>query len=162
MRVRQLVRSQKVQKADTGWRADDMAPRWCPIYPKTRPNRAGWQWRSARVLGGGDEFILVALVNPGRGDWKAVLMVKTMNGYSVVGRFEYHSSHPGQHFHSDCQRAGIEEGPTGMALPGRFPPAGSRHRRTAAFTPSSFWKAAREFFRIQDDFGPLYSSTNAA
>lgn len=158
MRVRHAIAVPKYQQHDTGWRDDDMPPRACPIFPKGRPVRAGWEWRSAKAVAGLHEFVLVALVNVRRGDWKAMLISNTESGYSLIARYEYHASHPGQHVHSDCARSGIEVGATGMSGLTRVPSLKSRHRRTATFTPSTFWRSARKIFRIHDDLGPLYRS----
>lgn len=156
MRVRHLARLPKTQAADTGWRSDDMPPRACPINPKSRPSRAGWQWRSAKAKAEGNDFVLVALANVNRGDFKAMLIVQTATGHSVIGRFEYHASHPGLHVHAHCDRGGLEDGATGMDSLVRIPPARAHHNRIAALTLSTFWKEARRFFRVNDDLGPLF------
>lgn len=157
MRVRHLIADRKIQSADTGWRTDDMPPRACPIYAKTRPIRAGWQWRSAPAESGTRKYLLVALANVNRGNWQSFLMLEVHGAWSVVARFEYHASHPGSHLHSHCGRSGIEVGATGLDHLARAPAIGARHRRTAAYTPSTFWQAARTIFRIHDDLGPLYN-----
>lgn len=156
MRVRHLAKTPKVQIADTGWRIDDMPPRACPIYSKSRPTRAGWQWRSAKAEADGQEFTLVALANISRGDLKAILITKTGSGHSVVSRYEFHTSHPGLHAHAHCGRSGIEDGATGMDGLARIPRLGARHNRVAALSLSTFWVEARRFFRIHDDLGPLF------
>jgi hypothetical protein len=159
MRVRHLVAEVKLQQSDTDWRTDDMPPRACPIYPKGRPTRAGWQWRSIKASGILRQYTLVALVNPNRGDWKATLIVATSTGHSVVARFEYHSSHPGRHVHSHCSRSGLEDGPTGMDGLLTIPPHSNAAKAGGAFTAATFWSAARAFFRIQDNLGPLFGGT---
>jgi hypothetical protein len=42
-----------------------------------------------------------------RDNWQATLILWTEAGASVVGRFEYHGSHPGLHVHADCERGGL-------------------------------------------------------
>lgn len=158
MRVRKLLAIAKVQTTDTLWRSDDLPPRHFPVYPKTRPMRAGWQWRSARAEGDGLEFIMTSLVNIVRGDLKSTLIVETPGGYSVVSRYEFHSSHPGLHAHAHCERAGIEVGATGMGDLLRVPPADAKHRHTAPISHSTFWEESRRFFRVKDDLGPLFKS----
>jgi hypothetical protein len=37
----------------------------------------------------------------------------------------------------------------------RIPPAGAPHRRTFAWTETSFWEAAKRFFRVEEKRGPL-------
>lgn len=155
MRVRHLVSDPKVLKSDTNWRTTDLQPKHAPIYAKTRPIRAGWEWRSAKAESGSRQYILVALCNPPRDNWQAMLIVETGNGASMVARLEYHGSHPGLHAHSHCDRSGIELGGASIDNLPRFPPAGHTHRRTAAWTKIQFWNAAREFFRIKEKLGDL-------
>lgn len=135
-----------------------MPPRACPIYSKTRPMRGGWQWRSATAESDDRTYTLVAMTNVNRGNWQAFLLVDAAGESSVVARFEFHASHPGVHLHSHCGRSGIEVGASGLDKLARAPRVGQRHRRTAAFAPSTFWQAARDIFRIHDDLGPLYNS----
>lgn len=156
MRVRHLIEVKKSLQSDTRWRTGDLQPRHCPIYPKSKPNGPAWQWRSAKAICGDLEFWLVATVNVSRGNWKSLLITKGENGHSVVGRFEYHSSHPGTHLHAHCDRGGVETGPTSMNDLTRIPPASRRHRRASAYTLSTFWESSRRFFRIEHDAGPLF------
>jgi len=134
-----------------------MPPRHCPIYSKSRPSRAGWQWRSLTAGVEGREFIMVAICNPSRGNWKSMLLLKVGNDYSVVARFEDHSSHPGVHIHSHCERSGVEIGAISLGTLIRIPPAGRTHRRQNAWTLSTFWAAAKDFYRIADHIGPLFA-----
>jgi len=166
MRVRHLVSERKIERYDTGWSINDLPPRHAPIFAKTRPIRAGWKWRSARAEGVADNhileepvrsYILTAICNPSRDNWKAFLIVETADGPSVVGRFEYHGSHPGIHIHTHCERCGIEIGGSGLDNLVRVPPAGQFHRRVNAWTEGTFWTAAKRFFRIEDDNGPLFN-----
>lgn len=155
MRVRHLVSNVKYIDAETEWSVKDMPPKHAPIYPKTKPMRAGWTWRSARCVTATRDYILVAECNPARDNWKAMLILDTGTGHSVVGRFEYHGSHPGLHAHSDCDRSGIEVGPKSIDNLLRIPTAKSFHRRLAAWTENTFWEAAKRFFRIEHRKGPL-------
>lgn len=83
-----------------------------------------------------------------------MLIVETDKGYSVIGRFEDHGSHPGVHCHSDCDTSGLEVGPKSIDVR-RIPPANSFHRRSAAWSEIRFWEAAKRFFRIEDRPGTL-------
>ncbi len=83
------------------------------------------------------------------------MSVKTDQGGSVVGRFEFHADHPGLHLHAECGRSGIEIGPTGLDNLVRFPGAGSFHRRVTIVTDGSFLEASKRFFRIEEKKGPL-------
>src|SRR5205823_7723514 len=101
MRVRHLISARKYIDSETSWSSKDMQPRQAPVYPKTKPMRSGWVWRSARCVTSSQNFVLVSECNPIRDNWKAMLMLETTEGWSVVGRFEFHGSHPGLHAHSD-------------------------------------------------------------
>jgi hypothetical protein len=157
MRIRKLIYKPKSQKSDSTWSAGDLPPRHAPIYSRSRPIRAGWKWRSAEADADDDKFILIVLCNPPRDNWQAMLIVETGSGPSVVGRFEYHGSHPGIHGHAHCGRGGIEVGASSVDNLTRVPKARRYHRRTNAWTEETFWNAAKRFFRIKDDIGPLFN-----
>ena len=159
MRVRGIVRSRKTIGDDLSkWTDRDLPPRNAPIYPRSKPMRAGWKWRSSKVRGHDDTaFILLAEANSRRDNWKAILIVQTDGGHSVVARFEHHGSHPGLHIHADCNRAGIELGAGGLDGLARIPKAGGTHRRANAWTESSFWEASKRFFHVEEEAGPLFS-----
>ena len=144
-------------QSDSRWSTNDMPPRFAPAYPKTRPMRAGWQWRSARANAGNQPFVILAECLPKRDNWKAMLIILAGEGLaaSVVARFEHHGSHPGIHGHADCGRGGIEQGPTSMDNLTRFPNASALHRRTHSWTENSFWRAAMAFFRVEVEQGSL-------
>ena len=145
--------------SDTTWSSSDLPPKHSFIYPKTKPMRAGWQWRSAKARSANapqpTDYVLLSECNPRRGNWKAALIVQTRDGPSVVGRFEFHGDHPGLHAHSDCERSGLETGPTSFGNLSRFPDGGRFHRRTHFWTPVTFWEAAKRFFRIAEQKGSL-------
>lgn len=155
MRVRRLIAEHKMQQNDTGWRRDDMQPRHAPVFARTRPIRAGWQWRSARAQSAERQYVMTALCNPGRDNWQAMLLVCSDAGASVIARYEAHGSHPGVHAHADCERSGLELGSTSIDNLPRRPPPGAFHRRTFAWTEDGFWEAARRLFRVRERKGPL-------
>lgn len=156
MRVRHLVGKTKTTETDSKWSVKDLSPRYAPIYTKTKPIRAGWRWRSSKVFGEeGNHYVLLAECNPRRDNWKAVLIIETDGGHSVVARFEHHGSHPGIHVHADCTRGGIETGASGLDNLARIPAAGMRHRRASAWTDGTFWEAAKRFFHVKEEKGPL-------
>lgn len=156
MRVRKIIRENKSQETDTGWRDSDLTPRHAPIFPRTIPIRAGWKWRSAKVMGNAGEFILLAKCNERRDNWQAVLMMLLPDGTaSAVGRLEYHGSHPGLHAHADCRRGGIESGALSLDDLCRVPVANAYHRRTHAWTNGSFWQTAKRFFKVREKTGLL-------
>lgn len=84
-----------------------------------------------------------------------MLILEAESGPSVIARLEYHGSHPGVHAHAQCDRGGVEIGATGIDNLSRFPSANAPHRRTNAWTENTFWEAAKRFFRVEDQKGPL-------
>ena len=158
MRVRHLIAAPKLQISETaGWSTSDLPPKHAPVNAKTRPSRAGWRWRSLRARGDdGREYVMFALANPSRDNWKAALTVEVSgSGHSIVAKFEFHASHPGLHVHADCGRSGIETGSTSLDRLPRTPKTGNMHRRINAWTEASFWKSAKAFFRIYEMQGTL-------
>ncbi|MGP0058732.1 MAG: hypothetical protein ACLPID_05550 [Beijerinckiaceae bacterium] len=157
MRVRQLIERRKTIISETAWSSSDMQPKHSPVYTKTKPMKAGWRWRSARIESDGLNFILTAECNTARDNWKAMLILDNDAGASVVGRLEYHSSHPGLHAHAHCERGGVEMGGSSIDNLARIPPTTGKHRRMSAWTEATFWEAAKRFFRIKPDEGPLFN-----
>lgn len=154
MRVRHIIARDKFLETQTAWSEKDMPPKHAPIYLKTKPIRAGWRWRSAKCISLDGNFTLVAECNPGRGNWKAMLLLERDGGHSLIARFEDHGSHPGLHCHSDCDVSGLEVGPKTIDAR-RIPSANSFHRRSTAWTENRFWDAAKAFFRIRNRPGSL-------
>lgn len=154
MRVRHIISTPKYIESETQWSTDDMPPKHSLIYPKKKPMRAGWTWRAARCVTAGENFVLLAECNPPRANWKAMLIVETAAGPSVIGRFEDHGSHPGLHCHSDCDTSGLEVGTKSIDAR-RIPPANSFHRRSRQWTETSFWNAASAFFKVEHRKGTL-------
>lgn len=153
MRVRALVREEKREESDTHWRWSDLQPRFAPIFVRTRPIRAGWQWRSARVRSASRSYVLLSQCNPKRGNWLSMLILECPEGSSVVARLEDHSSHPGVHVHTHCGRSGIETGAQALDDLARWPAANAFHRRRHAWTPDEFWQVSRRFFRVETPAG---------
>ena len=89
-----------------------------------------------------------------------MLIRETDAGASLVGRFEYHSSHPGLHAHAHCERSGIEMGGSSIDNLVRFPPADGKHRRMSAWTEATFWEASKRFFRVRQNQGTLFSDAS--
>lgn len=157
MRVRHLVSEAKTVASETKqWATTDLPPRHAPYLAKTRPIRAGWQWRSAELTSSNRKYVLTGLCNPSHGNWQAILTVAVDGSYSVVARFEFHASHPGLHAHADCSTGGVTVGAAGMDNLARIPEAGARHRRQNAWTETTFWDAAKLFFGVEFKNGPLF------
>lgn len=155
MRVRRLVRASKTISSDTKWKDGELQARHSGIYPKTMPSRPGWKWRSAIALDGDQEYILLCQINEGKDNWLAWLIRRTADGGSLVSRYEYHGNHPGLHVHADCERGGIELGPTSIKVPLRIPRVKYRSTRTPPARPDLFWKNACAHFRFDYAKGEL-------
>ncbi|MFG6528268.1 hypothetical protein [Sulfitobacter sp. M23508] len=140
---------------DTGWQTKDLPPKYAPIFVKSRPVRGSWKWRAAQVSDMHNDYVLTALCDPKRDNWKSFLSLQLPTGSSVVARFEHHGSHPGLHSHADCHRSGLEIGAQSLDNLSRFPDAKSPHRRTNSWTESGFWEASKKFFRITEMPGSL-------
>lgn len=155
MRVRHLVAEPKTISSDTRWRLDDMAPRFSGLYAKTKPIRAGWQWRSVIALSEHKEYIFLVQGHEEKDNWGAWLVLKTSGGHSLVTRFEYHGSHPGFHVHAHCERGGIEEGTGSINDLVRIPKATS-DGTVITLRRDKFWEQARVKFRISFPKGSLF------
>lgn len=148
-----MIGEAKTLSGDTGWRHDDIPPRYTGVYPKTRPNRAGWQWRSAVATSEHREYVFFTYVNEQKDKWNSWLVVKLDQGASLVARFEYHGSHPGRHIHAHCERGGIDAGPASIDGLARVPKTSSGP--PMQLTPDRFWNMSRERFRIDFPKGSL-------
>lgn len=157
MRIRKIIGESKVLESDTNWRTDDMQHRYSWIFEKTKPIRAGWKWRSVTATGQlGHEYLFLTQCNPIRDQWKAWLIFRTPSGQaSLVSRLEYHGTHPGLHVHADCERGGLEEGPSSIDHLARIPPAERPHRRKNTWREQIFWEQARLRFHIEHPKGTL-------
>jgi hypothetical protein len=154
MRLRHLIAERKTILSDSNWRHDDLPPRLSGIYPKTRPMRAGWEWRSVVTGGSACQHIFLTQINEPRDNWKAWLVAMLNEGGSILCRFEYHGDHPGFHVHAHCERGGIETGPSTINGLVRIP---GPHSAGAVTTlrRDAFWERARRHFRIDFPEGTL-------
>ena len=157
MRVRHIVSARKTLVSETTWDTSGIPPRHAPIYTRSKPIRAGWRWKSARLKTDAQSFILLAECNPLRDNWKVMLLINVDDEVSVIGRLEHHGSHPGLHLHSHCDRCGIERGASGMDNLRRWPQIGRNHRRNVAWTEGTFWETAKRFFHVEQNNGPLFN-----
>lgn len=154
MNVRAAIITTKIMSSDTGWKNTDMPPKHAPIFIKSRPTRAGWKWRSAKAVYNDQEYVLVTMCHPSRGNWKSMLIEVSDQTSKVIGRFEYHSTHPGLHVHANCNSS-LAFGSSGMDNLTRYPSVSSFNRRKSAWTESGFWEASKQFFRVQERRGSL-------
>jgi hypothetical protein len=154
LNVRAAITAPKKMSSDTGWKDTDMPPKHAPIYTKSRPSRAGWKWRSAKADNNGREYVLVTMCHPSRGNWKSMLIEVSDQASRVIGRFEYHSTHPGLHGHANCNSS-LAFGSVGLDDLTRYPSNSSFHRRKSAWTENGFWEASKRFFRVEESKGSL-------
>lgn len=72
--VRADLTCRKEVVKDTGWRNDDLQPRFS-LYPHTRPCSARWEWRCLILKDDNHGRFRVLLdVSPQLGKWKAMLI----------------------------------------------------------------------------------------
>ena len=155
MRVRKLIHEEKVMGQPTGWSFGGTPPRHVPVFRQTFPTGRGWQWQSVSAQNDSNEYVLHVRCNVNKDDWMAWLMIRLEEGWSIVGRFEYHSSHPGLHVHANCVSSGVLAGEKSISECDRFPTGGRYHRRIQAWTPDGFWNRALKFYRIECPKGAL-------
>lgn len=153
--IKDLLKRPKVIVSDTGWKTVDIAPKYAPIFLKTRPAGRGWKWRSGVVESEGCEFVLFVQVNQANDNWKAWLIKKEPSGSGLVARLEHHGSHPGLHAHADCEASEFALGPATIAVSGRFPKSTSDHRRKNSWTEQGFWELSKQIFNITEQKGSL-------
>jgi hypothetical protein len=155
LRARHLIHEKKTTVASTDWSYGGTPPRHVPVFQRTFPIGKGWQWRFVSAKNDKNAYVLHVRCNSEKDERKAWLMIKLEKGWSIVGRFEYHSSHPGLHVHSNCVSSGLLVGEKSISECDRFPDGGRYHRRIQAWTPDVFWNRALKFFRIVDERGTL-------
>lgn len=155
MRVRHIISSKKTISADTSWKTTAIPTKHSGIFPKSMPVGPAWQWRSALAFDGEKEYILLCRVNLSKDNWLAWLIGKNSSGWSLVGRYEYHGNHPGLHVHADCERGGIEVGPTSIKTYLRIPRVSSRGTRPSPSRLDLFWKNACQHYRMDYEKGDL-------
>jgi hypothetical protein len=149
--VRHHLLSRKTMTSDSGWRSDQITPRFGP-YPETRPCPAGWQWRSlALSTPTSRKYRLFFEVDPSRGKWKAVLVEVTDAGRCrALIRFEDQPGGRGGglHVHANCDRNPDLTGAESLDMAYTLPDHGMRRRRRTVWTRARFCHFAARFFRV--------------
>lgn len=134
---------------DTGWRSDDLPPRYS-VYPSTRPAAARWEWRCFLLsTDDGRKFRLLFEVSPAFGKWKAMLIrVPEPGSPTAVMRFEDQPgrSGGGLHVHAHCEQIDDVSGASSINMPYILPDHGRHRRRRTAWTKAMFCMAAGSFF----------------
>lgn len=143
--------------ADTGWRDGVIHKQQAPWHEAGIQDRESWKWRSITARSNRDvNYILLIRFRLVNLNCQAILGRKVEGGWSAVGRYEYHSDHPGLHLHAHCDRGGLETGPTSLDNLQRIPERLSRCRQSRAdWTKDSFLNAARQFYRVVEPKGSL-------
>lgn len=135
---------------DTGWKSGTIPPRHAPVFKRTKGMPPGWQWRSVRLQCEEGDLVLLLKAVPVRNKFQAWLMRPGRAGAGVLLlRIEDQPGKRGLHVHVDCENE-PPAGPAGIgAEPPRYPPHGSRHRRTQDWTRETFWEQVRVMLRIE-------------
>ncbi|MCB5411809.1 hypothetical protein [Pseudogemmobacter faecipullorum] len=148
--VRDDLAIKKQVVRDTGWKADDLPPRYS-AFPNTRPASPRWEWRCFILsCDDGRKFKLLIEASPAYGRWKACLIKVPDSGPPVaIMRFE---DQPGKngggvHIHAHCDQISDLCGADSIKMPYTLPDHRRYRRRRAGWTKALFCKAAGAFFR---------------
>lgn len=135
---------------DTGWRSDDIPPRFS-VYPVSRPTGSRWEWRCLLLLSDdGRVYRLLIEVAPALGKWKAMLIKVPQDGPPVaIMRLE---DQPGKfggglHIHAHCDQLDDLSGAKSVEMRYTLPDHRQHRRRRLAWTKALFCKASGSFFR---------------
>jgi len=107
MRTKSLIIEPKTIESETAWSNSDIPPKHYPINKKTYPARGGWRWKSFKLKGNFNNFVLLFLCNKMKEQWKTILMLvdeDKKTAFAVV-RYESHGNHPCIHVHTECYNA---------------------------------------------------------
>lgn len=135
MRVKDILRAQKVVTDKGKWRQEKMPASQFPLRGGKRSAfvlRAAWRWRVVQFTALGNDFRALIAYRPDIEEYRAYLGIVVDGDTRLVLDYAYHGSHdpPGWHVHSTC--GPIEELPIGVMRSPRYRrfPKGSRaHRR---------------------------------
>lgn len=154
--VRHDVMCKKTTVSDTGWRKDDLPPRFS-AYPHTRPSLARWEWRCIILeTGDGQRYRLLFEVAPDLAKWKAMLIRIAEHSQPVaLVRFE---DQPGKyggglHIHANCDRNSDLTGADSVFMYYTLPDHRRLRRRRNAWTKALFCKAASKMFHADTSAG---------
>lgn len=146
--VRADLTCRKEVVKDTGWRNDDLPPRYGP-YPHTRPCPARWEWRCLIVDGGqGARFRMLLEVSPQLGKWKAMLIRDGETPVALMRFEDQPGSQGGLHIHANCDTNGDLTGAESIMMAYTLPDHGRRRRRRLSWTKAMFCRASSDFFRV--------------
>lgn len=147
--VRDELTCRKRVKKDTGWRADELPPRYS-AFPASRPCGRRWEWRCFVLeTEDGRSFRMLVEVSPHLSKWKAML-IRAPEGAPPVAimRFEDQpGAQGGLHVHASCDDNRDLTGADSVNMTYTLPDHGRTRRRRRAWTKALFCKAAGEFFR---------------
>lgn len=148
--VRTDIACEKRIVKDTGWRSDELPPRYS-VYPTTRPRATRWEWRCLMLESKDDQtsYRLLIEVSPAFDKWKAML-IRTPSGGSPIAimRFEDQpGAQGGLHIHANCDQNSDLCGAESVRMAYTLPDHGQHRRRHGGWTKALFCKAAGSFFR---------------
>ena len=148
--VRADMQCTKKQVSDTGWKTDNIPPRYS-VFDKTRPCGSGWEWRCITCKAtNGTAYRLLFHVSPTRAKWKAHLLKVGPDGQArAIVRLEDQAGNNGGglHVHVDCDEATQTVGALSIDMRYVFPDHGRRRRRRRSWTKPLFCQMAGQFFR---------------
>lgn len=134
MPIRGFIRSKKTV-IDAGQWSDAKLPRTGGPFPlsKNRSFRLGasWRWRAVKIEIDGKQFRVLITVHEHKQQFVAYCGAVIGTDMFVIGRLEYHATHPGLHVHGCCKPSQPEWfGRTGHGGLARLPEGKAHHRRT--------------------------------
>ena len=172
MLLRGFVRSKKTLVEAGQW-TDTKLPKTGGPFPlsKNRSLRLGnlWHWRLVKLECDGRQFRLLLTCHEDKQQFVAYCGATIGTDTFVIGRLEYHATHPGLHIHGCCQPSQPEwHGRTGHQGLTRLPDGKAHHRRrTMHVTRDIVLKAVADTFCIDgllppstppEDLAPMQSA----
>lgn len=162
MTLRKFVKAVKVV-TDAGLWSDKRMPRIGSTFPLSkarslRVGTGGWRWRVLQVSDTSHQsFRLLLLYQARKQDYCAILARPVGRDMLVLGRLEYHASHPGWHVHATCRspltcHSGRLRHDDMKRLAGS---SGPNARMPFPLTDDDALEIARRFFRLPLDLGAL-------
>lgn len=136
--LRAFVASRKTVQ-DAGEWTDKRMPKSAPVFPLSkskgvRLGAGGWRWRLVRIESDGADYRLLAMYDPGKQNYAALLGVSIGDDTLVLGALEYHSTHRGWHIHAGCKdTTNSEFGRLRYPSMRRIPGKGRQHQNRTAF-----------------------------
>jgi hypothetical protein len=155
MRTKSLIIEPKIIESETVWSNGDIPPKHYPIYKNKYPSRGEWRWRSLKLKGKINNFVLLLMCNTMKEQWKAVLMIVEHTDKSfAVARYESHGTHPSIHAHTECYDVREKQMNDWKFLVPKHSSVNRRIRKV--YNENTFEKDALDFFRVS--IGELFNA----